>query len=100
MKSLDNNAYKLVGYYNGWFDGMSYKDATKAADSKCCQCQNNLDYNMQFWNGWTQNIDAYNTKLGKYFNLDKCPNNGANGKRDFVPRTLRLKNPAPGGWRF
>ncbi|THU95412.1 hypothetical protein K435DRAFT_755958 [Dendrothele bispora CBS 962.96] len=63
---------KAIGAYNGWFPGMTYGDATAAANTGCCRCQNNLDYLHQFLNGWCQNVNAYSWKLGKYFNLDQC----------------------------
>ncbi|KAH9051402.1 lysozyme-like protein [Lactarius deliciosus] len=58
--------------YNGWHHGMTYSDATSAANTHCCRCQNNLDYVHQFVNGWLQGRDAYDAGLGKYFNLDRC----------------------------
>jgi len=63
-----------IGRYNGWFQGMTYSDATAAGNGPDCKSQNNLDYVFQFLNGWCQNIDAYNVNppLGKYFNLNKC----------------------------
>lgn len=63
-----------IGKYNGWFPGMTYGDATAAAYSSCCRCQNNLDYLHQFLNGWMQNKNAYDSssRLGKFFNLDVC----------------------------
>ncbi|KAK0485772.1 glycoside hydrolase family 23 protein [Armillaria novae-zelandiae] len=71
-----NNGDVLLtcGNYNGWFKGMTYADATAAANGPCCRCQNNLDYLHQLLNGWLQNVNAYdpNHRLGKYFNLDQC----------------------------
>lgn len=61
-----------IGHYNGWFPSMTYGDATAAANGPYCTRQNNLDYLFQFLNGWCQNIDAYDSHLGKYFNLNKC----------------------------
>ncbi|KAH9028499.1 glycoside hydrolase family 23 protein, partial [Lactarius pseudohatsudake] len=63
--------FTTIGKYNGWYHGMTYSDATSAANT-CCRCQNNLDYVHQFVNGWLQGIDAYDAGLGKYFNLDRC----------------------------
>ncbi|KAH9931064.1 lysozyme-like protein [Epithele typhae] len=63
---------KTFGNYNGWFEGMTYSDATKAQWSSCCRCQNNLDYLQQVLNGWLQNVDPYTAHMGKYFNLDVC----------------------------
>ncbi|KAJ3925798.1 MAG: glycoside hydrolase family 23 protein [Lentinula lateritia] len=77
FKSLldDNNGDVLlsIGSYNGWFKGMTYADATAAASTGCCRCQNNLDYLHQFLNGWCQNVNAYSDNLGMYHNLDACP---------------------------
>ncbi|TDL26236.1 glycoside hydrolase family 23 protein [Rickenella mellea] len=63
-----------IGQYNGWQQHMTFGQATAAAHTSCCRCQNNLDYLHQFLNGWCQNVNAYgnNPRLGKYFNLDKC----------------------------
>lgn len=75
--TLNGNGGNLllsIGHYNGWFPGMTFGQATAAAYSGCCRCQNNLDYLHQFLNGWCQNINAYsnNLRLGKFFNLDRC----------------------------
>ncbi|PBK91454.1 lysozyme-like protein [Armillaria gallica] len=73
--AANNGDFLLTcGNYNGWFKGMTYADATAAANGSCCRCQNNLDYLHQLLNGWLQNVNAYdqNHRLGKYFNLDKC----------------------------
>ncbi|KAI5123701.1 hypothetical protein M0805_001727 [Coniferiporia weirii] len=75
--SLASNNYNVlltIGMYNGWTRGLTYDEATAAAYTSCCRCQNNLDYLHQFVNGWLQNVDAYtnNPALGKYFNLNKC----------------------------
>jgi len=63
---------RSVGSYNGWYPGLTMRNAFAAANSACCRCQNNGDYLHQFLNGWCQNIDAYDVRLGKFFNLDKC----------------------------
>ncbi|KAJ3791107.1 lysozyme-like protein [Lentinula aff. detonsa] len=73
---LDSNSGDVllsIGSYNGWFKGMTYGDATAAASTGCCRCQNNLDYLHQFLNGWCQNVNAYSDNLGMYHNLDACP---------------------------
>lgn len=74
LKGNSGNLLLSIGQYNGWFRGMTISEATAAATSACCRCQNNLDYLHQFLNGWCQNINAYNDnfRLGKYFNLDRC----------------------------
>lgn len=70
----DGNLLSSIGHYNGWFQGMTYADATAAAHGGDCREQNNLDYLHQFLNGWCQNINAYqhDPLLGKYFNLNVC----------------------------
>ncbi|KAJ7772593.1 glycoside hydrolase family 23 protein [Mycena maculata] len=70
----DNNGDLLltIGGYNGWYKGMTKADATAAAYTSCCRCQNNLDYLFQFLNGWMQNVNAYSLGLGEYFNLNVC----------------------------
>jgi len=70
----DNNGDVLlsVGNYNGWYKGLTESKAFAAAKTDCCRCQNNGDYLHQFFNGWCQNINPYDAKLGKYFNLAVC----------------------------
>ncbi|KAI0051923.1 glycoside hydrolase family 23 protein, partial [Auriscalpium vulgare] len=75
LNSFNGDVLSAVGTYNGWFHGMTYADATKAAHSSCCLCQQNIDYLMEWANGWIMGINAYDTskiRLGKYFNLDQC----------------------------
>ncbi|KAF8973141.1 lysozyme-like domain-containing protein [Flammula alnicola] len=75
--TLDGNngdVFLSVGTYNGWHRGLTEWQAFAAANTACCRCQNNGDYLHQFFNGWCQNINAYDNSppLGKYFNLDQC----------------------------
>ncbi|KZV73297.1 glycoside hydrolase family 23 protein [Peniophora sp. CONT] len=74
LKANGGNVVLTVGAYNGYYKGMTKGDATKAAKSSCCRCQQNLDYLQQFFNGWLQGYSAYDSpiKLGTYFNLDVC----------------------------
>jgi len=74
LKSNAGDVLLTIGQYNGWHRSMTYADATAAAKTDCCPCQNNLDYLHQFLNGWLQNKNSYDNKLrlGKYFNLDVC----------------------------
>jgi hypothetical protein len=74
VKDNGGNVLLSVGAYNGWRRGLTKSAAFAAAHSSCCRCQNNGDYLHQFFNGWCQNINAYDAKmpLGKYFNLDQC----------------------------
>ncbi|EJD02769.1 glycoside hydrolase family 23 protein [Fomitiporia mediterranea MF3/22] len=76
-QSLQDNGGSVlltIGRYNGWYEGMTYGDATSAMYTSCCRCQKNCDYLHQFVNGWLQNVDAYtvNPPLGQFFNLNKC----------------------------
>ncbi|KAF8210493.1 glycoside hydrolase family 23 protein, partial [Mycena galopus ATCC 62051] len=73
LAANNGNILETIGNYNGWYKGLTKAEATAAATSSCCTCQNNLDYLMQFFNGWLQNIDAYEANLGEYFNLNVCP---------------------------
>jgi len=75
LKDSGNNVIVAAGLYNGWRRGLTYSQATAAAKTRCCRCQNNCDYLHQFFNGWLQNINAYNSAfpLGLYFNLNVCP---------------------------
>lgn len=71
LASNNGNVILTVGNYNGWFQSMTKAQATAAADTGCCRCQNNLDYLDQYFNGWMQGIDG--GSLGKFFNLKDCP---------------------------
>jgi len=74
LKNNNGDVLLSVGAYNGWHRGLTKWEAFAAANSACCRCQNNGDYLHQFFNGWCQNINSYDgdTRLGKYFNLDRC----------------------------
>lgn len=74
LKNNNGDVLLSVGAYNGWYRALTKSEAFAAANSACCRCQNNGDYLHQFFNGWCQNINAYDSdvRLGKYFNLDKC----------------------------
>jgi len=103
----DNNFLLVIGLYNGWEKGLTKAEATKAKDSSCCRCQNNLDYPHQYLNGWAQGINAYTETLGTYQNLASCPNDGANGRKrsrieaaDPVPESPFVKSMAEKRWRF
>lgn len=62
-----------IGEYNGWYSGLTYAEATAAASTQCCRCQNNADYLQQHMNGWWQNKNVYGwPRIGTYFNLDIC----------------------------
>ncbi|KAF8265809.1 hypothetical protein EI94DRAFT_271524 [Lactarius quietus] len=72
LASNNGDVFRTCGEYNGWRPGMTYSDATSAAHTSCCRCQNNLDYLHQLLNGWLQGVNAYEAGLGKYFNLNIC----------------------------
>jgi hypothetical protein len=76
LDSVGGNLVAAVGDYNGWQPKITFAQATAAAKSKCCRCQNNLDYVHQMFNGWMQGInpDSHDPPLGKYFNLKVCGN--------------------------
>lgn len=63
-----------IGQYNGWRKGLTYGEATAAASTSCCRCQNNADYLQQYMNGWLQNVNVYGgwPRVGQFFNLDIC----------------------------
>lgn len=69
----NGNIILSVGRYNGWRPGLTVKSATAAAHTDCCRCQNNLDYLVQFFDGWVLNLNPYKLKTGSYFNLNVCP---------------------------
>ncbi|KAJ7346825.1 glycoside hydrolase family 23 protein [Mycena albidolilacea] len=73
LRDNGGNVLAAVGEYNGWAPGLTKAKATAARYSECCTCQNNLDYLHQYFNGWLQGKNAYALHLGKYFNLDVCP---------------------------
>lgn len=62
-----------IGRYNGFHPGLTYKQATAARFSHCCRCMNNLDYPMQYLNGWLLGQNPYKLKLGTVNNLAWCP---------------------------
>jgi len=72
LASNDGNVLITMGMYNGWFKGMTVGQATAAASTSCCLCQKNLDYPHQVFNGWLQGKNPYDTKMGQYFNLNRC----------------------------
>ncbi|GJE92197.1 lytic transglycosylase domain-containing protein [Phanerochaete sordida] len=73
LSENDDNVLLSVGKYNGWVKGMTKAQATAAAYTSCCPCQNNLDYLTQFFNGWMQGVDPTGSpRIGSYFNLDIC----------------------------
>ncbi|KAJ3571690.1 hypothetical protein NP233_g3591 [Leucocoprinus birnbaumii] len=73
LDSLDGDVLLAVGQYNGWYPGLTVGKAEAAKKKGCCRCQQNLDYLQQLFNGWLQNINAYDADLGLYFNLASCP---------------------------
>ncbi|PPQ62951.1 hypothetical protein CVT24_006191 [Panaeolus cyanescens] len=74
LAEVGGNVLLAAGRYNGWSRGLTKERAFAARYTSCCRCQNNGDYPHQFFNGWLQNINAYNVRprMGKYFNLDVC----------------------------
>ncbi|GJJ06350.1 hypothetical protein Clacol_000541 [Clathrus columnatus] len=71
LSKNNGNILLTIGQYNGWFEGMTFADATADADSNCCHCQQNLDYLHQMMNGWLLNRNPLTQpRLGQYFNLD------------------------------
>ncbi|KAF7790338.1 hypothetical protein EIP86_001293 [Pleurotus ostreatoroseus] len=73
LSSNNGNVLLATGMYNGWKKGLTIGEATAAANTDCCTCQNNLDYLTQTLNGWLQNRDpSASPRIGQYFNLDQC----------------------------
>jgi hypothetical protein len=70
LRDNGNNVIAAAGLYNGWRRGLTYSQATAAAYTDCCLCQNNLDYLHQLVNGWFQGQDA--SRVGVYHNLERC----------------------------
>ncbi|EJD52389.1 lysozyme-like protein [Auricularia subglabra TFB-10046 SS5] len=75
LKGDGGNIILSVGRYNGFHEGLTYKKATAARYTKCCRCMNNLDYPMQYFNGWLLGKNPYGMKLGTVNNLAWCPKN-------------------------
>jgi len=76
IKNAGGNYVEAIGVYNGWEKGLTYAQATAAAKTSCCHCQNNLDYIFQTLGGWYLGIDPTSNGLnmGKYFNYNVCNN--------------------------
>lgn len=72
VKAADGNLVLAAGGYNGWYRKLTKEAATRARWSKCCKCQNNLDYIHQLFNGWMQGVDAYKHNMRVYNNLADC----------------------------
>ncbi|KAJ2914381.1 hypothetical protein MD484_g6025, partial [Candolleomyces efflorescens] len=72
VQANGGNLLISVGQYNGWHRGMTFDDATRARNSACCLCQNNLDYLHQYFNSWIMGINAYSNNFKKYNNLAVC----------------------------
>ncbi|KAH7108433.1 lysozyme-like protein [Auriculariales sp. MPI-PUGE-AT-0066] len=71
LAELNGNVLETVGRYNGWYPGLTEEKVRSVKDS-CCFCQQNMDYMMEFFNGWLQNKDAYSANLGYYHNYGDC----------------------------
>ncbi|KIP04207.1 glycoside hydrolase family 23 protein [Phlebiopsis gigantea 11061_1 CR5-6] len=73
IKQNGGNILPAIGEYNGWKLKMTKEQATAAAHTNCCPCQNNLDYLTQFLNGWVLGNDPTGSlRIGSFFNLDIC----------------------------
>ncbi|KAF8497645.1 hypothetical protein JB92DRAFT_2986892 [Gautieria morchelliformis] len=73
LAANNGNVLVTIGQYNGWYKGMTFAEATAAAGTSCCHCQQNLDYIFQMLNGWVLNRNPLTQpRLGQYFNLDVC----------------------------
>ncbi|KAF8720147.1 hypothetical protein AX14_011269 [Amanita brunnescens Koide BX004] len=73
LASNNGNALLSFGSYNGWFMGMTLADATAAATSSCCHCQNNLAYIHGIVNAGLLGIDSHSLTPPKVFdNLAVC----------------------------
>lgn len=65
LARFDNNFLEALGGYNGWYRGMTYRNATYYHDDpEHCSWQQNLDYLEQTLNGWYQDISPYKAGLG------------------------------------
>jgi len=74
LNSANGNVFEAVGSYNGWNRNMTYANAvTWGVAGNCCHCQRNLDYLQQFFNGWLQNLNAWDLRLGQFWNVETCP---------------------------
>lgn len=83
LDSVNGDLLLAIGQYNGWPAGMTYSQATAAANTGCCVCQNNLDYQNQMLNYWAQGRDASQAKV--YNNLAVCGGSqSGNSKRSIA----------------
>jgi len=72
LDSFNGDFLQALGSYNGWQKGLTYAQATAAANTGCCQCQQNLDYLYQHLNGWY--LGNSGDGLAVFNNLATCGN--------------------------
>ncbi|KAF7376313.1 Lysozyme-like protein [Mycena sanguinolenta] len=68
LDSNNGNILETIGNYNGWEKGM-----TKGYRRRKITLLHLPEQSRLYFNGWLQNINAYEAHLGQYFNLDVCP---------------------------
>ncbi|KZO99451.1 glycoside hydrolase family 23 protein [Calocera viscosa TUFC12733] len=72
VQQTGGNFLLALGYYNGWYLGMTVDKVLAVGQTACCGCMQNLDYLQQSLNGWFVGKDAYAIGLGSWQNLAVC----------------------------
>ncbi|KZT57200.1 glycoside hydrolase family 23 protein [Calocera cornea HHB12733] len=72
VEQTGGNFLLALGYYNGWYLGMTVDKVLAVGQTSCCGCMQNLDYLQQSLNGWFVGEDAYAIGLGSWQNLAVC----------------------------
>jgi len=72
VQQTGGNFLLALGYYNGWYLGMTVDEVLAVGQGQCCGCMQNLDYLQQSLNGWFVGKDAYAIGLGTWQNLAVC----------------------------
>ncbi|EJT98468.1 glycoside hydrolase family 23 protein [Dacryopinax primogenitus] len=72
VQQTGGNFLLALGYYNGWYIGMTVDAVLAVGQGSCCGCMQNLDYLQQSLNGWFVGEDAYAIGLGSWQNLAVC----------------------------
>ncbi|KAF7361723.1 Membrane-bound lytic murein transglycosylase F [Mycena venus] len=88
LNDAGNNVFLAVGNYNGWVPRplhggrpaalarTTWTSMPPSLPSRTAHRLTMIPFTSslhQYFNGWLQNINAYYNHLGKYFNLDVCP---------------------------
>jgi len=92
LASYDNNVVKMMGYYNGWENGIKTSDL----DGVPCGQQQNFNYPHQMLNGWMHGIDGNTIGSIKTCDMRKRKRFAYAPRGTLAPRRARKQ----GGWSF